>query len=98
MMVDPAKFFRDGKVPCQRCGRLNDFGSSQALYHANIATPCVYCGFRFLQHKDQQMQKLMEMTTKDPEWREMLKNGPIDVLKQRLDALVPIPTDESQDL
>ena len=41
-----------------------------------------------------QMKKLMEMTAKDPEWCELLRNGWLDVIKQRLDELVPLPPDK----
>lgn len=95
-MIDPAELFvNGGRIPCKRCGRLNDFGSSQALFHADLTTPCVYCGFRFLKYLDLQMQKLMEVADKDPEWRKMLQSGPTDLIKQRLDQLVPIPDDKS---
>jgi len=92
-MVDPSTFFQHGRVPCKKCGQMNDFGSSEALYHADLATPCAHCGFRFLEHSDRQMQKLMEMASKDPEWRELLRRGRNDVIKQRLDELVPLPAD-----
>ena len=51
-------------------------------------------GFLFLDHMDRQMKKLMEMTAKDPEWGELLRNGRLDVIKQRLDELVPLPPDK----
>jgi hypothetical protein len=92
-MVDPSKFFKHGRVPCKKCGHVNDFGSSEALYHADLSTPCAHCGFRFLEHIDRQMTKLMEMTAKDPEWGELLRSGRNDVIKQRLDELVPLPKD-----
>jgi DNA-directed RNA polymerase subunit RPC12/RpoP len=90
-MVDPSTFFQNGRVPCQKCGKVNDFGSSEALYHADLSTPCAHCGFRFLEHMDRQMKKLMEMTSKDPEWVELLRSGRNDVIKHRLDELVPLP-------
>ena len=93
-MVDPSKFFKHGRVPCPKCGQINDLGSSGALYHASLATPCVHCGFRFLDHIDRQMKKLMEMTAKDPEWGELLRSGRHDVIKRRLDELVPLPKEE----
>ena len=71
-MVDPSKLFQHGRVPCKKCGQMNDFGSSEALYYASLATPCVHCGFRFLEHMDRQMQKMMEMADKDPQWREVV--------------------------
>jgi hypothetical protein len=80
-MVDPGKFFRQGRVPCKKCGKVNDFGSSEALYHADLSTPCAHCGFRFLEHVDRQMRKLMEMAAKDPEWGELLRGGRLDVIK-----------------
>jgi DNA-directed RNA polymerase subunit RPC12/RpoP len=92
-MVDPSTFFRHGRVPCKRCGKENDFGSSEALYHANLSTPCAHCGFRFLEHMDRQMKKLMEMAGKDPEWGDLLRSGRTDVIKQRLDELTPLPED-----
>jgi hypothetical protein len=91
-MVDPSTFFQNGRVPCQRCGQVNDFGSSEALYHANLSTPCAHCGFRFLEHMDRQMRKLMEMVGKDPQWREWLRSGRTDLIKQRLDELIPLPS------
>ena len=93
-MVDPSKFFKHGRVPCPKCGQVNDLGSSEALYHASLATPCMHCGFLFLDHMDRQMKKLMEMTAKDPEWGELLRSGRLDVIKQRLDELVPLPPDK----
>jgi hypothetical protein len=93
-MVNPSKFFRHGRVPCPKCGRINDLGSSEALYHASLATPCVHCGFLFLDHIDRQMKKLTEMTAKDPEWGELLRSGRTDVIKERLDELVPLPKDD----
>jgi hypothetical protein len=93
-MVDPGKFFKHGRVPCKKCGQINDLGSSEALYHASLATPCVHCGFLFLDHIDRQMKKLVEMTAKDPEWGELLRSGRLDVIKQRLDELVPLLPDK----
>ena len=93
--VDPAKFFDDGRVPCERCGHSKDFGSSEALYYADLSTPCASCGFRFLEHSDRRMRKLMEMADRDPEWRKLLRSGSLEALKQRLDELVPIQHDES---
>ena len=90
-MVDPSKFFKHGRVPCRKCGQINDLGSSEALSDASLATPCLHCGFLFLDHLDRQMKKLMEMTAKDPEWGELLRSGRLDVIKQRLDELVPLP-------
>ena len=88
-MIDPSTFFQHGRVPCKKCGQMNDLGSSAALYHADLSTPCAHCGFRFLEHLDRQMQTLMEMTARDPEWVRLIRKGRIDVLKQRLDELVP---------
>jgi hypothetical protein len=93
-MVDPSKFFKHGRVPCRKCGQINDLGSSEALYHASLATPCIHCGFLFLDHMDRQMKKLMEMTAKDPKWGELLRSGRLDVIKQRLDELVPLAGDD----
>jgi hypothetical protein len=90
-MVDPSNFFKHGRVPCPKCGQTNDLGSSEALYHASLATPCIHCGFLFLDHIDRQMKKLMEMTAKDPAWGQLLRSGRLDVIKQRLDELVPLP-------
>jgi SEC-C motif-containing protein len=95
-MVDPSRFFQHGRVPCKNCGQINDFGSSEALYYADLSTPCAHCGFRFLEHSDRQMQKLMEMADKVPEWRELLRKGRTDVIKRRLDELVPLPEDKSK--
>lgn len=88
--VDPTEFFKDSRVVCKRCGYCNDFGSSEALYCADLLTPCVHCGFRFLEHSDRQMRKLMEMAERDPQWRKLLRSGSLDVIKQRLDQLIPI--------
>ena len=90
-MVNPSKFFKHGRVPCPKCGQVNDLGSSEALYDASLATPCVHCGFLFLDHLDRQMKKLMEMTATDPAWGELLRIGRLEVIKQRLDELVPLP-------
>lgn len=70
---------------------MNDFGSSEALHHADLSSPCAHCGFGFLEHVDRQMRKLIEMVAKDPEWRELSQSGRNDVIKQRLDELVPLP-------
>jgi hypothetical protein len=43
---------------------------------------------------DRQMKTLMEMTAEDPEWVELLRSGRNDVIKQRLDELVPLPKEE----
>jgi hypothetical protein len=43
---------------------------------------------------DRQLKKLMEMTATDPEWGELLRSGRHDVIKRRLDELVPLPKDE----
>ena len=93
-MVDPSTFFEHGRVPCKKCGKMNDFGSSAALYYADLSTPCVHCGFRFLEHMDRQMRKLMEMVARDPEWGQLLRSGRMDVIKQRLEELVPLPEDK----
>jgi hypothetical protein len=93
-MVDPSTVFKHGRVPCPKCGNENDFGSSEAPYHADLSTPCAHCGFRFLEHMDRQMRTLTEMAGKDPEWGELLRSGRTDVIKRRLDELVPIPEDE----
>jgi hypothetical protein len=93
-MVDPSQFFQHGRVPCPKCGQVNDLGSSEALYHASLATPCRHCGFLFLDHIDRQMKKLVEMTAQNPEWGELLRAGRMDVIKQRLDELVPLPRDK----
>jgi hypothetical protein len=90
-MVDPSKFFKHGRATCPKCGQINDLGSSEALYDASLATPCIHCGFLFLDHIDRQMKKLIEMTAKDPQWGELLRSGRLDVIKQRLDELVPLP-------
>jgi hypothetical protein len=90
-MVNPSNFFEHGRVPCRKCGQINDLGSSEALSDASLATPCLHCGFLFLDHLDRQLKKLMEMTAKDPEWGELLRSGRLEVIKQRLDELVPLP-------
>jgi hypothetical protein len=95
-MVDPSMFFQHARVPCRKCGQINDFGSSEALYYADLSTPCVHCGFRFLEHADRQMRTLMEMAAKDPEWSELLRRGRTDIIKRRLDELVPLPEDKSK--
>jgi hypothetical protein len=92
-MLDPSTFFEHGRVPCRKCGNVNAFGSSKALYYADLSTPCTHCGFRFLEHMDRQMRKLMEMVGKDSEWRKLLRSGRHDLVKQRLDELVPLPED-----
>ncbi len=95
-MVNPSNFFTHGRVPCPRCGQINDLGSSEGLFHASLATPCIHCGFLFLDHIDRQMKKLMEMTAKDPEWGKLLRRGRLDVIKQRLDELVPLPQETAR--
>ncbi len=93
-MIDPSTVFGHGRVTCKKCGQVNDLGSSEALYYADLSTPCVHCGFRFLEHSSRQMHKMMEMGAKDPQWREWLRTGRNDLIKQRLDELVPLPEDE----
>src|SRR6516225_1111238 len=56
-MVNPSNFFMHGRVPCPKCGQINDLGSSAALYYASLATPRLHCGFLFLDHLDRQMKK-----------------------------------------
>jgi hypothetical protein len=90
-MVDPSEFFKHGRVPCPKCGQINDLGSSEAPYRASLATPYIHSGFLFLDHIDRQMKKLREMTAKHPEWGELMRSGRNDVIKQRLDELVPLP-------
>ena len=93
-MIDPRVFFKHGRVPCQKCGKVNDLGSSEVLYHADLSTPCVYCGFLIFDHISRQMKKLMEMADKDPEWCDLLRSCRNDEIKRRLNELVPIPKDE----
>lgn len=91
--VDAKNFFADARVPCEQCGHINDFGSSEALYWTKLSTPCQGCGFLFLAHINRRMRKLMEMGNKDPEWRKLLRNGSLEALKKRLEKLVPLPSD-----
>jgi len=90
-----ATFFQNGQALCKSCGRFNDFGSSQALYHAHLLTPCVYCGFRFLLHQSRQMDKLKELLSTHPQWLEQVKHGDLKLLGKRLDEIVP-PIDDDQ--
>jgi hypothetical protein len=92
-MIDPSTIFQNVRVTCKKCGQMNDLGSSEALYHADLSTPCAHCGFRFLEHSSRQMHKMMEMGAKDPQWREWVRTGRNDLIKQRLDELVPLPED-----
>jgi hypothetical protein len=93
-MIDPSTDFQNVRVACKKCGRMNDFESSEAFYYAELSTPCAHCGFRFLEHSNRQMQKMMEMGAKDPQWREWLRTGRNDLIKQRLDELVLLPEDK----
>jgi DNA-directed RNA polymerase subunit RPC12/RpoP len=92
-MIDPSTMFSDVRVTCKKCGKINDFGSSEALFYADLSTPCAHCGFRFLEHMDRQMRKMMEMGAKDSQWREWVRTGRNDLIKRRLDELVPMPED-----
>ena len=58
-MIDPSTFFQHGRVPCKKCGQMNDLWSSAALYHADLSTRCAHCGFRFLEHLDRQVRHLL---------------------------------------
>ena len=89
-MVDPSKFFESGQMTCARCGKVNDLGSSEALYWADDSKRCENCGFLFIRHKNRQMAKTMEMLKTDPEWADLIRAGRNEEIKRRLDQLVPI--------
>ena len=89
-MADPSKFFESGKVPCARCGKVNDLGSSELLYHADGSKRCVHCGFLFIRHLIRQMAKMREVLENDPEWGALIRAGRLAEVKRRLDDLVPV--------
>jgi DNA-directed RNA polymerase subunit RPC12/RpoP len=92
-MVDPSKFFESGQTTCDRCGQVNDLGSSEAMYWADDSRRCAHCGFRFIRHKLRQMAKMRELLEGDPEWAALLRSGRYAESKRRLDELVPIEDD-----
>lgn len=69
---------------------MNNFGSSEALFHADQSQRCSHCGFLFVAHMLQQMDKVLEMTATSPEWVGRFEKEDWDWIKARLDALVPI--------
>ncbi len=89
-MVDPSTVFESGKVPCARCGKVNDLGSSELLYFADGSKRCVHCGFLFIRHLLRQMAKMREMIENDPECAALIRDGRIAEIKRRLDDLVPV--------
>ena len=89
-MVDPSKFFQSGQTTCQRCGQVNDLGSSEALYLADDSKRCEHCGFLFIRHKSRQMARMLEMLKTNPEWVDLVHAGRNEEIKRRLDELVPI--------
>lgn len=89
-MVDPSKFFESGQTTCDRCGQMNDLGSSEALYWANDSERCKHCGFLFIRHKNRQMATIREMLKTDPELVDLIRAGHNEEVKRRLDQLVPI--------
>jgi hypothetical protein len=91
-MVVVSDILGSGQVVCRKCGNLNDFGSGESLFHAELHTTCSQCGFRFLEHIERQMFKLLEMMEMSPEWNEWFRNGRNDVIRERLNELVPLPT------
>jgi len=92
-MIDPSKFFESGQTVCDRCGQVNDLGSSEALYWADGSHRCEHCGFLFIRHKTRQMAKMVELLKIDPEWVELIRAGRNEEAKRRLDQLVPIEDD-----
>jgi hypothetical protein len=93
-MVDPSAFFESSEVPCARCGKVNDFGSSESLYFADGSKRCIHCGFLFVRHILQQMAKMREMIENDPEFAALIRAGRMAEIKRRLDDLVPIEGEE----
>lgn len=93
-MVDPSTLFESSKVPCARCGKMNDLGSSERLYFADGSTRCVHCGFLFIRHMLRQMAKMREMLENDPECAALIRAGRIAEVKRRLDNLVPVEGEE----
>ena len=93
-MADPSTFFESSKVPCARCGKVNDFGSSESLYFADKSKRCVHCGFLFIRHMFRQMAKMTEMIENDPEFAALIHSGRTAEAKRRLDDLVPIEGEE----
>ena len=87
---DPATFFESGQATCERCGKMNDLGSSKALYWADDSTRCRHCGFLFILHKNKQMDKMMEMLKTDPEWPVLIRAKRYGEIKRRLAKLVPV--------
>ena len=95
-MVNPSKFFENGRVGCPRCGQVNDLGSSEALFHADESQQCENCGFLFIRHINRQMSKMMGLLKSDPEWVKLLKNGDMKEIKRRMNELVPVEEDSWQ--
>jgi DNA-directed RNA polymerase subunit RPC12/RpoP len=93
-MVDPSTFFESSKVPCARCGKVNDLGSSERLYHADGSTRCLHCGFLFIRHTLRQMAKMKELLQNDPDFAALIRAGRVAEVKRRLDNLVPVEGEE----
>ena len=94
-MVAPSTFFESSKVSCARCGKLNDLGSSERLYHADEATRCLHCGFLFIRHTIRQMAKMKELLQNDDtEFAALIRAGRMAEVKRRLDNLVPVEGEE----
>jgi DNA-directed RNA polymerase subunit RPC12/RpoP len=93
-MVDPSRFFESSEVPCARCGKVNDLGSSERLYHADGSTRCVHCGFLFIRHSLRQMAKMQEMIQNDPEFVALIRAGRMAEVKRRLNDLIPVEREE----
>lgn len=89
---DPSTFFDSGKVTCQRCGKVNDLGSSEALYWADESTQCKHCGFLFIRHQFKMMDKTIEIMKTDPELAKLVSEGRYEEIKRRLNELVPFDT------
>ena len=89
-MADPSTIFESSKVPCARCGKVNDLGSSELLYFADGSKRCVHCGFLFIRHMLRRMAKMRELIENDPEFAALIRAVRIAEINRRLDELVPV--------
>lgn len=92
-MIDPSRFFESSQHACQRCGTVNQFGSSEALFQSDPTRRCSHCGYPFVAHTLRVMSKTMEMLMTSPEWVQRFNDNDWDWMKRQMDELVPIDDD-----
>jgi len=92
-VIDPSGFFESSQYACQRCGTVNEFGSSAALFHADPTRRCSRCGYRFVAHTLRVMTKTLEMLTTSSEWVQRFNQEDWAWMKTQMAQLVPIEDD-----